>query len=295
MINFSLLETLMSTARNPEDGKPLDKVKHLHATGTVARSLGLSGMRNCKLFKINDTNWRVELHGNTIANITRLDDGTAHVRVSNVQEWPTITTSCRLSSVLGTAVWKQDHKLHANLTNRKGAADPDRPWEIYRTAPFLVNGQMFHLYGNKVDCINPDVVVETRRRIRRGDSKPYAEFVRKLSALATVIARLGTTTYGELGDESQYSFNLSRDIDIDEEIDTALALRLMALGCSVKKSAWWLRKQIVDNALVGAEDALSFVAAGARKLREQFYEANNCYETYTHSRAEEFVCPTPSN
>ena len=80
MIDFELLNRLMRIARNPSAGKPLDKVRRLTKGDTYS---WCHEMRSCRLFKVNDTNWRVTLHDNTIATITELDDGCAQITMPN--------------------------------------------------------------------------------------------------------------------------------------------------------------------------------------------------------------------
>lgn len=272
MIDFELLNRLMSSARNPSAGKPLDKVRRLTKGATYS---WCHEMRSCRLFKVNDTNWRVTLHDNTIAKITELDDGCAQITIHNVISWPTNTTAARLASVLGLPVCKQNNKLRAYPKNCKaprGAVPPP-----------LVDWLMFHSGPAGVVCMNPEVITEPRTRILKEPSKPVLAYLRKIKALAVTMIRIDAVTPAELA-----SADKTLPCELDTEIDTDLVMRVVWAGVAKEYGHWRVAMWKDRHPPLSTERMLQLLDAGLRRYKDELYSAHGVYEQYTHSFADQF-------
>ena len=272
MIDFELLNRLMSSARNPSAGKPLDKVRRLTKGVTYS---WCHEMRSCRLFKVNDTKWRVTLHDNTIATITELDDGCAQITIHNVISWPTNTTAARLTSVLGLPVYKRDNKLRAYPKNCKaprGAVPPP-----------LVDWLMFHSGPAGVVCMNPEVITEPRTRILKEPSKPVLAYLRKIKALAVTMIRIDAVTPAELA-----SADKTLPCELDTEIDTDLVMRVVWAGAAKEYGHWRVDMWKDRHPPLSTERMLQLLDAGLRRYKDELYSAHGVYEKYTHSFADQF-------
>ena len=282
MIDFDMLERVYETARNKAAGKPLDHIRTLHTASSV-RSNRVAMMRNCKLFKTNDTNWRVTLHDNTIARITRMDDGTAMVTIHSVNNWPTITTSERLCSVLGVSVWKHDHKLRANFRNVTHAAPDSRS---YRTYPPLVDGQTFHITRYGTFCTNPEVVKEQRTRVVDEAAKPVRSYLREVKKLGDVLARLEAVTFQDI-EATRLAAPSRNDVPLlmglDTEVSTELLTLVLAKGAIMQRAPWWLRSKALANDRCKSNELQEFLKSGLRHYKDTLYSHHKVYEQYDYT------------
>ena len=270
MIDFDMLDKLIASARDRHKGKPLDTVRSLH--GGLRRG---SLMRNCRLYKVNDTNWEVTLHDNTIARIVRRDDGTANVTVHSVRAWPTVTTAERLTSVLGVGVWKHDNKLRVYVRNYIGGR---------RAIPPMVDGQEFHIGPAGVVCMNPEIITEWRTRILKEPSKPVLAYLRKVKKLATVYIKLGSPMYSDLTPYVHEPLKL----DIETAPDMEVVMRITAVG-AYKRMGLWRVKDYAEHGLPISEDvATGNFEMGLRYAKDMLYSQHGVYERYTHSFADQF-------
>lgn len=294
MIDFDMLERVYETARNKAAGKPLDHIHTLHTKSSVYPNRAAL-MRNCRLFKTNDTNWRVTLHGNTIAHITRMDDGTAMVTIHSVNNWPTVTTSERLRSVLGVSVWKRHRKLRANFINVTHAA-PDS-----RTYPPLVDGQTFHITRLGTICTNPYVVKEQRTRVVDEVAKPVRSYLREVKKLGDVLARLEAVTFQDI--EALRLATPSRTdvplpMGLDTEVSTELLTLVLAKGAILRRAPWWLRSKARANDRCTSNELREFLESGLRHYKDTLYSHHKVYEQYDytfdgHFTEYEHGCNTP--
>ena len=273
MIDFQLLEKLINSAKSPSAGKPLAKVKRLTKGASFS---WCREMRSCRLFKVNDTNWRVELHGNTIARIVQLDDGYAQVTVRNVESWPTITTAARLTSVLGLAVSKYENKLRVSPKNCTTKAR--------EKVPPMVDGQQFHLGPAGVVCMNPEIVTEPRTRILKEPSKPILAYLREVNKLASAYIKVGSPTYQDL---SPY-IGKPLQLDIKKTPDMEDVILLMAHG-ACKRLGLWRVKDFADRGLpISADNAEAHFKLALAHVKDMLYSQHGVYEKYTHSFADQF-------
>lgn len=271
MIDFKLLNRLMSSARNPSAGKPLDKVRSLCKRGYR----GGNEMRNCRLFKTNDTNWRVELHGNTIAHITQLDDGCAQITIHNIASWPTNTTAARLTAVLDLPVWKQNNKLRAYPKNCKAPRS---------AVPPLVDGLMFHSGPAGVVCMNPEIITERRTRILKEPSKPILAYLREVKKLAKVYIKLGSPTYKDLAPH----INSPMELDIETAPDMEVVMQIMAAGARKRLGPWRVKDFAERDLPISEDSATGDLELGLRYAKDMLYSQHGVYEKYTHSFADQF-------
>ena len=273
MIDFELLNRLMSSARNPSAGKPLDEVRRLTKGVTYS---WCRDMRSCRLFKVNDTNWRVELHGNLIARITHLDDGCALVRVANVENWPTNTTAARLTSVLGLSVCKHDNKLRVKPKNCTTKA--------WNKMPPMVDGMEFHMGPAGVVCMNPEVITEPRTRILKEPSKPVLAYLREVKKLVKAYIKIGSPMYSDL---TPYTHEPLK-IDIETAPDMEAVMRVVAAG-ACKHLGLWRVKDFAERGLpIGEDSATGHFELGLRYAKDMLYSQHGVYEKYTHSFADQF-------
>ena len=273
MIDFQLLEKLINSAKNPSAGKPLDKVKRLTKGASYS---WCNGMRSCRLFKVNDTNWRVELHGNTIARIVQLDDGCAQVTVRNVETWPTMTTAARLTSVLGLAVFKHENKLRVKPKNCTTAK-----WE--KTPP-MRDDQQFHLGPAGVVCMNPEIVTEPRTRILKEPSKPILAYLREIKKLASAYIKVGSPTYQDL---SPY-ISKPLQLDIRKTPDMEDVMLMMADGACKRLGSWRVRSFADQGLPISADTAEAHFKLALTHAKDILYSQHGVYEKYTHSFADQF-------
>ena len=271
MIDFSKLKKLHASAKAAHLGKPLDNVRGL-SSGVGYRG---DNMRNCRLFKVNDTNWRVTLHDNTIAKITEIDDGCAQITVHNVSTWPTNTTASRLSSVLGIAVWKHQNKLRAHLKNCNTTRTA--------TQPPLVDGLMFHSGPAGVVCMNPELITEQRTRVLKEPSKPVLAYLRKVKALATTMIRVGAVSYSDLAER-----NKEPEPSIDVEPDAETVFWVVSAGACRILGSWQVYKKAQVGEVLRQDSALRFLKSGLDKLKDSMYSKHGVYETCTFSFADQF-------
>lgn len=265
MIDFRLLEALMATARSQHQGKPLDNVSHLHTRKPAYR---VAGMRNCRLFKINDTNWRVKLHDNTIARIVRLDDGSAQITVYNADEYPTMTTAERLSSVLGFGVYKRNNRLWAAFTG----ASEHTP---------LRSGQQFIIGLQGAFCTNPEIVTEQRTRILKEPSKPVLAYLRSIRKLAVPLIRL-------TDDHKIASADPSLPPDLDTEVSTDLVMRVIRAGAVKEYGRWRVDLWVDRGPPLSQTIVLQLFERGLKVYKDELYSAHGVYEQYTHSFKDQF-------
>ena len=268
MIDFRLLEALMATARSQHQGKPLDNVSHLQTSKSAYRS---AGMRNCRLFRINDSTWRVKLHDNTVARIVRLDDGNAQITVFNADEYPTMTTAQRLTSVLGFGVYKRNNKLWVAFTG----ADSHTP---------LRSGQQFVVGRSGAFCTNPEIVTEQRTRTLKEPSKPVLAYLRKIKALATPMIRIDAVTPAELASAAP-----TLPSDLDTEIDPDLVMRVVRAGAVKEYGRWRVDIWKDRHPPLSTERMLQLLDAGLRRYKDELYSAHGVYEQYTFSFADQFL------
>lgn len=268
MIDFQLLENLMASARNPYLGKPLDSVSRLQTSKPAYRP---AGMHNCRLFRINDSTWRIKLHDNTIARIVRLDDGNAQITVFNADEYPTTTTAQRLTAVLGFGVYKRDNKLWVAFTG----AGPHTP---------LRSGQQFVVGRSGAFCTNPEVVTEQRTRILKEPSKPVLAYLRKIKALAVTMIRIDAVAPAELA-----SADKTLPCELDTEIDTDLVMRVVWAGAAKEYGRWRVDMWKDRHPPLSTERMLQLLDAGLRRYKDELYSAHGVYEQYTFSFADQFL------
>lgn len=282
MIDFQLLEKLWASARDKNAGKPLNGVCSLHRPrGRCSRDC----MRNCRLFKINDSHWRVDLHGNTIARIVQLSGGDASVTIESVDTWPSVTTGNRLSGILGVSVWKHDNKLRADLHNIRHPTAPGESKLSYRQYPPLVSGQTFHITPQGTYCTNPEVVTESRTRVNAERAKPVSAYLRGVKALGVTLAKVGCISYTDLP-----PFPLTTmDLRIDKPVDVPLLMPVFSAGAHIRKPIWYLRRLTGEGGAIPSNDAVEFLTIGLRKYRDLLYSRHGVYETYTYSFAQHFV------
>ena len=277
MIDFAQLNKLIRSARSPSAGKPLDNVEALNR-----HHRRHSGMRSCRLFQVNDTDWRIELHGNTIARISQQADGTAIVSIHNVEDWPTMTTAERVGSVLGRDVWKQDNKLRGRFDN----VTHIKEGRSFRQFPPLMNGQKFHITDKGVFCINPEIVTEQRTRVLKEPSKPVLAYLRKIKQLGVVLARVEAVQYRDL----LFPNGPKLPIDsYDVEVDSTLALRVMAVGAAKQEAYWRLNSMVERGVPMTSSRALAYLEGGLRHYKDNLYAHHGVYEKYTHSFANHFT------
>lgn len=267
MIDFRLLEALTATARSQHRGKPLGHVSHLQTD----KPAYTANMRNCRLYRINDSTWRIKLHDNTIARIVRLDDGNAQITVFNIDEYPTMTTAQRLTSVLGFYVYKHNNKLWVAFTG----ADSLTP---------LRSGQQFVVGPSGAFCTNPEIVTEQRTRIRKEPSKPVLAYLRKIKALATPMIRVDAVTSIDLASAAP-----TLPSDLDTEIDTDLVMRVIRAGAVKKYGRWQVDSWKDRHTPLSTERMLQLLDAGLRRYKDELYSAHGVYEQYTFSFADQFL------
>lgn len=273
MINFDKMRSLMRTARNKCDGKPLDGVFSLNKLYRRG-----DNMRNARLFNPAPDKWRVELHGNVIAYITELPKGEAMVTIKSVNDWPSRTTSNRLFSLLGRVVYSRDRKLRCiGISNLTGAANAKR------NPPPLVDGQTFLINREGMWCTNPEVVTEQRQRVIPERSKPINAWITSARKIGTVTARIGGYTYEETKHRPDHPIYKLMELDASEA-----ALELVTIG------AWKYRRWSLSTATgpLHAGAAMNFLRSGIHHAREALYREFKVYETYTHSFKDQFYdCP----
>lgn len=277
MIDFQKLERVFESARHKCEGKPLDRIESLHTTALRRR---FAQMRNCRLRRINNFIWEVELHGNRIAHIRQLPQA-AEVTVYNVEEFPTMTTAARLESVLNINIWKHDSKLRASARNITHMKDG----RSYRQYPPLVNGQKFLIDRNGTQCINPEIVTEQRTRVLTDKAKPVLAMLRELRKLARPALRIGAVNWKDLEPylrtDPLTSFRRIDDVPLS---DMATVYKVCAAAARQRWHHMYTSRRLVESAtIIPHELALELYEAGEKRLKDTLYSAMGVYEQYTYS------------
>lgn len=252
MIRLDYLERLMTTARRPSEGKPLDAHKGI---GPIARG---NNMRHTRLFRVGD-GYEVRLHRHTIARINAHPEGVL-IELDSVDEWPTNTTAARLEGVLQWGVYRRQNKLRfhgfTNVKTTMGAPPPLT--NKLRVLQSSLTG--------KLTCLNPELMVDY--------SNPYVgdkataldirRWVSKLKKYMTLQVKLGVLDWSQADLECRDLKKL-----YGQEIDEAVMTQ--AFGWfGHHKGSWNVSRWAARNVPMNAAEVNNM----ALSVRKALYKAN---------------------
>jgi hypothetical protein len=258
MINFDYLDKLMKSARRPALGKPLDKQRGI---GRIAWG---GNMRNCRLFKHSDDEYRIELHRHRIATIKKLGNA-ALITVDSVDSWPTPTTADRLSGIFYKPVYKRDNQLRmSSFVNTTGAAP---------VIPPLADGMRFVQTTNGLYCLDPDKMIDhTKQYVGDKDTAAVIKrWLREVKKHLTVQVKLGVLSWSEIYDAMQEGHGRSKLPEMGE-INQELIRDLTAwYGFTV--GGWRVQRWAQNGVNLGEHD----VKALLNKVKEVLYHNMSVY------------------
>lgn len=269
MIHFDYLERLMRSARRPSEGKPLARERGL---GPIARG---HNMHNARLYKNSDDEYVVKLHRNPIATIRRVGNA-ALITVDSVDGWPTTTTAERLCSVLGTTVYKRDHKLRIwGLKNM--TSSPDK-------IPPLADGMKILSTKNGLYCVNPELMNDTGKRYvgDKDKAKEVKRWLNEAKKLLMVQSKMGVLTWAEAyaameAGKGRVPTFYGKPID-QEVINEMLAWYGFQLG------SWRIMRWANNNAMVDEAHVKSMLGT----LKDRLYHELGVYRRDTIDFASHF-------
>lgn len=260
---------LLSSAKSPANGKPLDKVTLLNRKGFV---LGGCLMRNARLYRDSDDKWRVTYHNNLIAEIDTSNDYTL-VTMHSVNSWPTVSTAERLTSILGYRVRVSRRRL----------------WLLESTTPRtrkctpLWDGAVIRLEPKKLPTIvNWEAIYIDKTRVNRDKAKPFNDYLRKLKYVATAVVRVSEPNrYDVVARAKEKYSQLRRMTFLDmtfkhmPEPDYEAAMDLLYVGFM--------------HSSVSRPSSQQMLNAGLRQVKDYLFSLHNVYykeRTYEDGRVE---------
>lgn len=260
---------LLSSAKSPTNGKPLDKYTLLNRKGSMLRG---RTMRNARLYRDSDDKWRVTCYNNLIAEIDTSNDYTL-VTIHSANSWPTVTTAERLTSILGYYVCARKRRLWL--------FDPTAP-KAYKYVP-LWDGAVIRLEPNKPPTIvNREGIYIDKTRVNRDKAKPFNDYLRKLKAVATAVVRVSEPNsddviarvkekYGWHGRTAFIEMTFKHMPEPDYEV----VMDLLHVGFLHSSVSWPNSQQMLNT--------------GLRKVKDYLFSLHNVYykeRTYEDGRVE---------
>ena len=260
---------LLSSAKSPASGKPLDKFTLLNREGRAMRG---RTMRNARLYRDSDDKWRVTFHNNLIAEIDTSNDHTL-VTIHSVNSWPTASTAARLSSIIGDHVCASKRRLWLiESTTRK----------TYKRVP-LWDGAVIRLEPKKPPTIvNREGIYIDKTRVDRDKAKPFNDYLRKLKAVATAVVRVSEPNHddvsaraiGKYGWQGRTAF-LEMTFKHMPEPDYEVVMDLLNVGYLHSSVSWPSSQQMLNT--------------GLRQVKDYLFSLHNVYykeRTYEDGRVE---------
>jgi hypothetical protein len=259
MINFDYLDRLMQSARRPALGKPLDKHRGI---GRIAWG---GNMRNCRLFKHSDDEYRIELHRHRIATIRRLGNA-ALITIDSVESWPTPTTADRLSGIFYTPVYKRDNQLRmTRFVNMTGAAP---------VIPPLADGMRFVQTTNGLYCVDPDKMIDHSKRYvgDKDAAKQVKQWLNKVKKHLMVQVKLGILPWSEIYDAMQEGHGRSKLPEVGSEINQEL-IRDLTAWYGYTQGGWRVQRWAQNSVSLGEHDVKSLL----NKVKDNMYHSMSIY------------------
>lgn len=259
MIHFDYLDKLMQSARRPALGKPLDKHRGI---GRIAWG---ANMRNCRLFKHSDDEYRVELHSHRIATIKKVGDA-ALIAVDSVDSWPTSTTAERLAGIFYRPVYKRDNQLRvARITNLTGAPE---------ALPPLADGMQFLQTANDFYCLNPELMIDhTKRYVGDKDTaKHVKQWLNKVKKFMLVQVKLGILPWSEVYEAMEAGHGRSKLPEVGSEINQEL-IRDLTAWYGYTQGGWRVQRWAQNGASLGEHDVKSLL----NKAKDNLYHSMSIY------------------
>ena len=260
---------LLSSAKSPANGKPLDKYTLLNRKG---RALNGFAMRNARLYRDSDDKWWVTFHNNLIAEIDTSNDYTL-VTIHSVNRWPTVSTAERLSSILGDRVRVSKHRLWLFESTTP---------KTYKYVP-LWDGAVIRLEPKKLPTIvNREGIYIDKTRVNRDEAKPLNDYLRKLKAVATAVVRVSEPNHddvsaravGKYGWQGRTAF-LEMTFKPMPEPDYEVVMDLLHVGYRHSSESWPNSQQMLNT--------------GLRQVKDYLFSLYNVYykeRTYEDGRVE---------
>lgn len=260
---------LLSSAKSPANGKPLDKFTLLNRKGRATRG---HTMRNARLYRDSDDKWRVTYHNNLIAEIDTSNDYTL-VTIHSVNRWPTVSTAARLSSILGDRVCASKRRLWLFESTTP---------KTYKYVP-LWDGAVIRLEPMKLPTIvNREGIYIDKTRVNRDKAKPFNDYLRKLKAVATAVVRVSEPNRDDViarakekyGWQSRMAF-LEMTFKHMPEPDYEVVMDLLKVGYLHSSALWPSSQQLLNT--------------GLRQVKDYLFSLHNVYykeRTYEDGRAE---------
>lgn len=260
---------LLSSAKSPANGKPLDKFTLLNRKDRVLRGYR---MRNARLYRDSDDKWRVTYHNNLIAEIDTSNEYTL-VTIHSVNSWPTVTTAARLTSILGDCVRVSRRRL----------------WLFESTTPKtrkyvpLWDGAVIRLEPKKLPTIvNREAIYIDKTRVNRDKAKPFNDYLRKLKAVATAVVRVSEPNHYDVVTHANKRYGgrgrtacLEMAFKHMPEPDYEVVMDLLYVGF-LYSSLMWPNSQRMLN-------------TGLRQVKDYLFSLHNVYykeRTYEDGRTE---------
>lgn len=261
---------LLSSAKSPANGKPLDKVKLLNRKGCVTRG---RTMRNARLYRYSNDQWGVTYHNNLIAEIDTSNDYTL-VTIHSANSWPTRTTAERLTSILGG---------HVHVSKRRLWLYESATPKTHKYVP-LWDGVVIRLEPEKLPTVvNREGIYIDRTRVNRDKAKPLNDYLRKLKAVATAVVRVSAPNRADViaRDKEKYGWQgrmavLATTFKHMPEPDYEVVMDLLVVGYLHAPSVRWPGSQQLLN-------------TGLRQVKAYLFSLHNVYykeRTYEDGRVE---------
>lgn len=260
---------LLSSAKSPANGKPLDEYTLLNRKGRMLRG---RTMRNARLYRDSDDKWRVTYHNNLIAEIDTSNDYTL-VTIHSANSWPTVTTAERLTSIIGEHVCSRKRRLWLFDSSTS---------KTYKYVP-LWDGAVIRLEPNKLPTIvNREGIYVDKTRVNRGKAKPFNDYLRKLKAVATAVVRVSELNSNDViaRVKEKYGWH-GRTAFIEmtfkhmPEPDYEVVMDLLHVGFLHSGVSWPNSQQMLDT--------------GLRQVKDYLFSLHNVYykeRTYEDGRVE---------
>lgn len=248
---------LLSSAKSPANGKPLDKVTLLNRKGHATRG---HTMRNARLYRDSDDKWRVTYHNNLIAKIDTSNDYTL-VTIHSVNRWPTVSTAERLSSILGG---------HVRASKRRLWLYESTTPKTYEDVP-LWDGAVIRLEPEKLPTIvNREGIYIDKTRVNRDKAKPFNDYLRKLKAVATAVVRVSEPNHADVVAHAAEKYVWRGRVAFLEmkfkhmpEPDYEVVMDLLNVGYRYSRESWPSSQQMLNT--------------GLRRVRGYLFSLHNVY------------------
>ena len=260
---------LLSSAKSPASGKPLDKFTLLNRKGCVTRG---RTMRNARLYRDSDDKWLVTFHNNLIAEIDTSNDYTL-VTIHSVNSWPTASTAERLSSIIGDHVCASKRRLWLFESTTP---------KTYKDVP-LWDGAVIRLEPKKLPTIvNREGIYIDKTRVNRDKAEPFNDYLRKLKAVATAVVRVSEPNHNDVIAHAKEKHgwqgrmaSLERAFKHMPEPDYEVVMDLLYVGYLYSSPSWPNSQQMLNT--------------GLRQVKDYLFSLHNVYykeRTYEDGRVE---------